>query len=117
MTQAKHTPGPWFIEHHDWLEKGYCCISSKNSVAFANVVWQMKHDELIGRNSPKQEANDRLIAAAPELLEALQDCVTALHNLDYRAPELAPARAAIAKATGAILGISFGIFLALALSA
>ncbi|MEN1564990.1 hypothetical protein AAIH74_35175, partial [Pseudomonas aeruginosa] len=50
-------------------------------------------------NPEQQEANARLIAAAPELLEALQSCIqqiTALCSADDVPDQ---ARAAIAKAT------------------
>lgn len=46
----------------------------------------------------------RLFAAAPELLTALEDCIAVmtheLHGLSVIQPELAAARAAIAKGTG-----------------
>lgn len=50
--------------------------------------------------SGQEEANARLIAAAPELLEALEEAVCALEvcGKDYRATEIA--RSAIAKAKG-----------------
>ena len=52
-----------------------------------------------------KEANARLIAAAPEMLEALRDCLTTLdglkrHNTNCDYVAAIQARAAIAKATG-----------------
>lgn len=52
----KHTPGPWFVDaHNNVLAEG--CL-----VAFPSVAAGLE----------KQEANARLIAAAPELLAALE---------------------------------------------
>ena len=58
----------------------------------------------IGISPDEEFANARLIAAAPELLDALEDCVAVmdreLAGLKAIQPELSSARAAIAKATG-----------------
>ena len=90
---AQHTPGPWLtdrnnvhtgqiaIVHHcignDWIE-----------------IWSDKWAET-GMCESEQEANARLIAAAPDLLEALEAMLT------VGQPEglTEKARAAIAKAT------------------
>ena len=59
---AKHTPGPWLIEGGG---KNHKSINNANGACVADV-WRI--------NIGKQEAiaNTHLIAAAPELLEALQ---------------------------------------------
>lgn len=64
---AKHTPGPWLIEGGG---KSHKSINSTNGACVADV-WRI--------NVRKQEAiaNTRLIAAAPELLDAL---IHLLHN-------------------------------------
>lgn len=86
MTESKHTPVPWIIEHGDWIEKGHAAISSKDHGSLATVVWIMEDDEIDGKNSPVCEANARIIAAAPELLEALQqgDQIDDLHRKMHR---------------------------------
>lgn len=56
MTQTKHTPGPWIA--HSYVG-AWCVIHSANGV-FKNIA-------LV----PGGEADARLIAAAPDLLEAL----------------------------------------------
>lgn len=104
--ETKHTPGPWFVEHHEWLQKGHCAISSKDHGELAQVVWCMEDDECIGRNSPEKEANARLIAAAPELLEAAQKVLAWYEAEEDHSKEpdfykrMDAIRAAIAKATG-----------------
>ncbi|HHN0028810.1 TPA: hypothetical protein ACRLYD_004170 [Pseudomonas aeruginosa] len=84
----KHTPGPWDywsgynpvdeLEAQITTEDGDIVIASYN------------------RQIPEGEANAKLLAAAPELLEAL----VALVECEQTTPELwEAARAAIAKAT------------------
>lgn len=97
MTQAKHTPGPWIIE--DITDDGQSVISaaSKNWIDFARV-WVVTDES----TDKEGEANARLIAAAPELLEALKDVMSAV-ELGWipDGESMFNARAAIAKATGA----------------
>ncbi|MCO2436051.1 hypothetical protein FA346_13140 [Pseudomonas aeruginosa] len=90
---SKHTPGPWEIERYsDGLIQivGDVRIVSDDEENVTTVV------EAVARGD---EANARLIVAAPDLLDALQLCIqqiTALCSADD-VPE--QARAAIAKAT------------------
>jgi hypothetical protein len=98
---GKHTPGPWkAVPQHTtvagfWEENGIN-IEGPNG------------EEIIGTegifNGEFDEANAALIAAAPELLEALKEAATVLARLDTlrhiepQFPALDKARAAIAKA-------------------
>ena len=106
---SKHTPGPW-----EWSDKYRTSDNKRNT-------WSLLGKDGYGilscdgdANSPQSlgasgEANARLIAAAPELLEALQmartymkyprdasDALVTAHNKAIYAVD-----AAIAKATGA----------------
>jgi hypothetical protein len=77
---AKHTPGPWIVMRGGWTEEGFAQY------------------ELHG-NRTSCIADARLIAAAPELLEALQAVIDhgSMTGADWVSDK---ARAAIAKATG-----------------
>ena len=95
MAESKHTTGPWH--------------ASRKSVYVSNV-----HNKCVAEIFDRHEANARLIAAAPELLEALNELDLLL---DFGEPcsdekpwifddwsdlnaAFIKARAAISKATG-----------------
>jgi hypothetical protein len=85
MTEAKHTPGPWQSCNYD----GRCRVILGDDLRIAVVLGD--HDE--------SAANARLIAAAPDLLEALELWLSAadIHTFD---DAKAKARATIARAKG-----------------
>ena len=68
--KTKHTPGPWHVGHTSNTEEGkneFIDIDSKKgSIARA---W---HPNVFSGTQKETEANAKLIAAAPELLEALK---------------------------------------------
>lgn len=84
-----HTPGPWWLSDHDWYVRATCNQGVNWRVA--EVIEVLPEDE-------QAEANAFLIAAAPEMLEALQN----IENDDGSIPEHAwqMIQNAIAKATG-----------------
>jgi hypothetical protein len=110
METHKHTPGPWTVEDWEYKVKGrehvpvIVSTGSNDAVAEALGLWRNGEDSEEERN-----ANARLIAAAPDLLEALQGFVNHFpdgddgmekavgYGLDS---ELFAARVAIAQATG-----------------
>jgi hypothetical protein len=69
MTASKFTLGPW--QHDEW-ENGEWEINVKDGSYFGNPNGGFKIANCYGREA---EANSRLIAAAPEMLEALQAIV------------------------------------------
>ena len=82
---SKHTQGPWVFEYgsiYTPTGKQVCRPCDKKTQTYKN--W---------------EANARLIAAAPELLEACQALLT-YHDYEGYAEAADKARAAIAKAKG-----------------
>lgn len=97
---SKHTPGPWLAERDgsdNW---------NVVSPAFTGFDYFVVGTEGLYRGDGSDEANARLIAAAPELLaalESLRDGVLNIRGVDvdaYCPDEFAAARAAISKATG-----------------
>jgi hypothetical protein len=92
---SKHTPGPWVIDD-----------SNPNLVArLVNGVYEyvcaVEPSSFSNRecNQEQEEADARLIAAAPDLLDALKDlCSDDLLNQD----KWDNARAAIARAEGKV---------------
>ncbi|MGY2363714.1 hypothetical protein ACW9IO_14275 [Pseudomonas azotoformans] len=97
--EIKHTPGPWVVDPDsptdispaDDLRLGIASISHADE---AGGRW------LFGDQS---KANAKLIAAAPDLLEALEDLLSRCESLsvDGVGPQKVAARQAIAKARSA----------------
>lgn len=73
--KTQHTPGPWKVNEHSEVtfKDGRIC-----DVDYYNVGRGEK-----GRYQLPHEANARLIAAAPELLDALSECLEQLEQLHY----------------------------------
>jgi hypothetical protein len=96
-----HTPGPWAIEKDS---KDIVKVRAYATVATCTTagLWDSKRTQVI---SPEEcMANARLIAAAPELLEALEFALAALEDVFGKnkvdVGAINTARAAIAKARG-----------------
>lgn len=85
-TKPQHTPGPWHIGQANWV------VSGDKSIPIAKVG--QAHAE-----NGEQEANTRLIAAAPDLLAAAKRIIYPDGGRDYPDGQEALARA-IAKAEG-----------------
>lgn len=99
--KSKHTPGPW--EYAENSANNFDVFGAGDTVEVA-VVWGLD-DPL----KAEREANARLIAAAPELLEALEDSLDLFGvfldhsdkgNTDMHRALGVKIRAAIAKAKG-----------------
>ena len=94
---SKHTPGPWIMTRRG---EHYHDIHGRRWEELARVV--TKTDGAI-KDSAEGMANAKLIAAAPELLEALKHLEGFLSNKGYSEHDplvRGMARQAIAKAEG-----------------
>jgi hypothetical protein len=96
-SRGTHTPGPWVVQRDSGLrqriqtggDKGTLCYMTARPFAHgANFT----HAQIT--------ANARLIAAAPELLEALEECLREHGGFTIKGEVEKRARAAIAKARG-----------------
>ena len=102
MSETKHTPGPWVADDNEGFSmwKIYSRMSPSGSGVQGSRV-----ADVIG-DSAEADANAALIAAAPELLEALRlllaECEHQawIGNMPDDRVEFGIARAAIAKAKG-----------------
>lgn len=96
---AKHTPGPWSLAESKVFMYQTLIMANGNSAPIATLYGSLTDCEN-GRNA-------RLIAAAPDLLEALHAIVSSLSDNDEEgliehSEQIIAARAAIAKATGGV---------------
>lgn len=92
---VQHTPGPWFF-HHESLQA--VVFDESHASMF---IHELLHDDLfIDCNN---EADARLVSAAPELLAALDNVLATIERdekIEYSSPLHVQIVAAIAKAKG-----------------
>lgn len=86
--KAKHTPGPWVVRQ----DKKYPGLTEIVSLEGPVI------DEGFGLLNEREQANARLIAAAPEMLEALEGVAKNINPDDW----FERVHAAIAKAKGSV---------------
>ena len=113
MTNA-HTPGPWklLLSYDACPHKIVGPVIWRSAGAVYGTITEVHHTGARdSRYGPEQTANARLIAAAPDLLEALRGCLPYIRDMDDDGPAgegwqserlsrfIAEADAAIAKAT------------------
>lgn len=98
--KTKYTPGPWSVVKHVHDADGAAYESFSIIEAGHEKNWESW--TLAGLcHTTQDEANARLIAAAPELLEVLENCLGNINPERGFADELEEEiRAAIAKARG-----------------
>lgn len=96
----KHTPGPWKVFEASWCKTFITAPGFDHGICGLDINHATEESQ--ESDSAQMAANARLIAAAPELLDAL---LLAVSRQSYK-PGDGPdwweiGRAAIAKATGA----------------
>jgi hypothetical protein len=104
MSEIKHTPGPWSVN----TAAEYCGtrVDGPNGRGVAHAIQRDAHPvHGQGITQAEAEANGRLIAAAPELLQALRDLIGSVPgpanwHTDAASKAVDRAVAALAKATG-----------------
>ena len=106
--QGEHTPGPWTVGHPNLQEDTWF-----HRIFYADNRGVYEVAVIDKRKRPGANADASLIAAAPELLAALESVITwaERHKLNLadcidgkqrECPVIMDARAAIAKARGAV---------------
>lgn len=110
MSDTKHTPGPWSVATTHPIPHAYAPCS-RRIVAVCGLNPDGSMDDTSGPDGlPGDEslANARIVAAAPDMLSALRDCLESLRRLPdgndpnaYRLTCIMQAARAIAKAEGA----------------
>lgn len=108
-SSAKHTPGPWRFDDGvvDTAEGGMeiCTVCCADDFPCITDTEDKTEAEVRAEVDAECDANGRLIAAAPDMLQALRwfiDDIDGTHTVmvDFDS-NVARARAAIARATGA----------------
>lgn len=94
---SKHTLGPWVSHKYPSTGGGNAFVIQAGALRGITVA-SLSPGHTTDRVEETAEANARLIAAAPELLEALKGVLTQHHSPDSTEPEIVRAFAAIAKA-------------------
>ena len=101
MSIKLHTPGPWTVDYTDDNLRIY-----SGDLLIAEVNGSTEHIEVRGLDEETTEANAWLIAAAPDLLAALERILARVETLNpftergEEAKVVEQASAAIGKATG-----------------
>lgn len=95
---SNHTPGPWYAEEQSYDSSSFYIRGS--TPRGERLTWGKGAVAHIPRSTvmPMYE-NARLIAAAPDLLEAL-NALLSIHIAHHNDPIHVAARAAVSKATG-----------------
>lgn len=103
MEKFKGTPGPWFASTTD---RSIGPISRDDDQCYG-MIFPIAWVEFDGKPG-HQQANSNLIAAAPELLEALQDLVALVKSRAYPQPDKPSSDWGRAEAAQAIIAKALG---------
>lgn len=82
----KHTPGPWTIDAGEGLSVLNADLDDPKIVAYgygdADIMMVANGDEVAASDMETARANARLIAAAPELLDACRKAINTLNGCE-----------------------------------
>lgn len=99
--KTKFTPGPWSSPENKSQYSNVRDLFNGNGQRFATIQFGSPSREV---TEDEIEANARLIAAAPEMYEALENIlrlsIFKAHGTAYDQEQVEKARAALAKASG-----------------
>jgi hypothetical protein len=93
---SKHTPGPWAVVHATATGESIRIRDLEHRKGYLGAF----EATVIGDHGPLNWKNARLIAAAPEMLEALEKLREALWHLGGSEDAIEVCETAIAKARG-----------------
>lgn len=104
QTASRHTAGPWIHRIDEYADGSKYLITDADGDAVAVASPLVAKDDCTRGDFPERDANARLIAAAPELLEALGAILSDADTISFHTPHLGhdywdKARNVIAKAT------------------
>lgn len=98
LNKTKHTPGPWKVEGPN-LNRKDSFVFSIYSGTEVKPKWIADISFYSDHGTPQEKANAKLIAAAPELLEALQSLLAPVTSAGQLSFTMLKAEEAIKKAT------------------
>lgn len=106
VSPARHSAGPWEIGTPNGFNANHVYASGDKSVAmvYGISMYTTKQEAEESTMCAEGMANARLIAAAPEMLAALKECLQNTGGGWIAASVIERAEAVIAKATGATTG-------------
>ena len=96
MAESKHTPGPWTLGTGSQTGTGYAVCAGPQILATVNGFGYPLD---IG-HAPESDANAALIAAAPDMYEALQGALYYLTRANDESGIVPKIRAALARTEG-----------------
>lgn len=108
---STHTPGPWVVHDHptDPYQYGHH-VTTADGLTVCSVTYQLPVSTPHGVEEATRVANARLIASAPEMLQALQMAESVYRNncVNHGEPSsvLDAMQEVISKATGGARGMS-----------
>ena len=98
--EARHTPGKWEVYYRMPSQENDNCTNNSIMVEGRNIADVWASNGHICKTKAECDANARLIAAAPELLEALKGLLSWSAHLPFAADDkIEFARKVIEKAT------------------